>query len=134
MAVRKLGVVLVAFAVVLALASSVPAQDSVTVKLEPQGGAKDGGTATLTKAGDKQTKVKIDMQGAGSESHPTHIHKGSCQNLDAKPAFPLSPVANGKSETTVNASIDDLKKGYAINGHKSAQDLKTYVFCGDIKG
>ena len=28
----------------------------------------------------------------------------------------------------------DLEKGYAINGHKSAQDLKTYVFCGDIKG
>jgi hypothetical protein len=44
-------------------------------------------------------------------------------------------VTKGKSETTVNVSLDDLKKGnYAINGHKSAQDLKTYVFCGDIKG
>jgi Cu/Zn superoxide dismutase len=131
--VGRLAAVLVALAV-LAVASSVPAQDSVTVKLEPQGGSQGTGTATLTKAGDKKTKVVISVSPAASESQPTHIHKGTCKNLDAKPAFPLSPVAGGKSETVVNASIDDLKKGYAINGHKSAQDLKTYVFCGDIKG
>ena len=62
-----------------------------------------------------------------------HIHKGTCAKLDPKPAYPLSPVKNGKSETTVNASLDSLQKGeYAINGHKSAQDVASYVFCGDI--
>jgi hypothetical protein len=62
-----------------------------------------------------------------------HIHKGTCANLDPKPTYPLSPVVNGKSETTVNASLDSLEKGgYAINGHKSAQEAKTYVFCGPI--
>jgi len=42
-------------------------------------------------------------------------------------------VTNGKSETVVKSSLDDLEKGgYAINGHKSAQDAKTYVFCSPI--
>jgi hypothetical protein len=110
------------------------AADSASVKLSPQSGSKESGTATLTKQGDKQTKVVVSVTG-GSGSQPAHIHKGTCAQLDPKPAFPLSPVVNGKSETVVNASLDDLAKGgYAINGHKSAEDIKTYVFCGDIKG
>jgi hypothetical protein len=111
--------------------ASAPAADSLTVKLEPQNNSGESGAATLTKSGDKQTKVSLNVQGA-SGSQPTHIHKGTCSNLDPKPAYPLSPVVNGKSETTINASLDDLTHGYAINGHKSAQDLKTYVFCGNI--
>ena len=90
------------------------------------------GTATLTSEGDS-TKVVLNVTGA-SGTQPVHIHKGSCDKLDPKPAYPLSPVVNGKSETTVKASLKDLTSGgYAINGHKSSQDLKTYVFCGDIK-
>ncbi len=133
MAVGKLSVVLAA-AALLFVVPAVQAQDH-TVKLEPQHSSGESGTATLSKAGDKQTKVTISVNGGPAEAQPTHIHKGTCANLDPKPAFPLSPVTGGKSETTVNASMDDLMKGgYAINGHKSAQDLKTYVFCGDIKG
>jgi hypothetical protein len=113
---------------------SVGAADSATVKLSPQSNSGESGTATLTKQGDKQTKVVLDVKGA-SGSQPVHIHKGSCAQLDPKPAFPLAPLTEGKSETVVNASLDDLQKGgYAINGHKSAQEVKTYVFCGDIKG
>jgi len=122
-----------ALAVFVAAASPVVAADSATVKLSPQSGSGESGTATLTKQGDKQTKVVLSVTG-GSGSQPVHIHKGSCAQLDPKPAYPLSPLVNGKSETVVNASLDDLEKGYAINGHKSAQDVKTYVFCGDIKG
>jgi hypothetical protein len=120
-------------AVFIAVASPVVAADSATVKLSPQSGSGESGTATLTKQGDKQTKVVLSVTG-GSGSQPVHIHKGTCAQLDPKPAYPLSPLVNGKSETVVNASLDDLEKGYAINGHKSAQDVKTYVFCGDIKG
>jgi hypothetical protein len=111
------------------------AADSATAKLEPQNSSGESGTATLTKAGANQTKVVLEVQGAPSgASQPVHIHKGSCAKLDPKPAYPLSPVVNGKSETTVNASLDSLEKGgYAINGHKSAQDVATYVFCGDLK-
>jgi len=125
---------LVSFVTVLAfaaVASAASAQDT-KVKLEAQNNSNETGTATLTPAGDS-TKVVLDVKGAEG-TQPTHIHKGTCSQLDPKPAFPLSPVVNGKSETTVKASMKDLTSGgYAINGHKSAQDLKTYVFCGDIK-
>ena len=114
-----------------AVASAASAQET-KVKLEPQNNSNESGTATLTPAGDS-TKVVLEVKGAEG-TQPTHIHKGTCAQLDPKPAFPLSPVVNGKSETTVKASMKDLTAGgYAINGHKSAQDLKTYVFCGDLK-
>jgi len=107
---------------------------SVNVKLSQQNKSKESGTARLTPAGDK-TKVELNIKGAPKGvSQPAHIHEGSCAKLDPKPAFPLSPLVNGKSETIVNASIDDLTSGgYAINGHKSAQEVSTYVFCGDLK-
>jgi hypothetical protein len=110
------------------------AADSASTKLQPQNNSGESGTATLTKAGDNQTKVVLEVQGAPAGTpQPVHIHKGTCAKLDPKPAYPLSPVMNGKSETTVNASLESLEKGgYAINGHKSAQEVSTYVFCGNI--
>ena len=110
------------------------AADTASTQLQPQNNSGESGTATLTKAGDNQTKVVLEVQGApAGVSQPVHIHKGTCSKLDPKPAYPLSPVVNGKSETTIKASLDSLQKGgYAINGHKSAQEASTYVFCGDI--
>ena len=121
----------IAVLAVVAVASVASAQET-KVKLDAQNNSNETGTATLTPAGDS-TKVVLEVKG-GEGTQPTHIHKGTCAQLDPKPAFPLSPVVNGKSETTVKASVKELTTGeYAINGHKSAQDLKTYVFCGDIK-
>jgi Cu/Zn superoxide dismutase len=102
-------------------------------QLSPQSNSGESGTATLTPEGDK-TKVVLSVSGAPSgSSQPVHIHKGTCAQLDPKPAFPLSPLVNGKSETVVSASLDELDKGgYAINGHKSAQEASTYVFCGSL--
>jgi len=129
---RQLLSAILALGLVLIFAPVVPAADSMNVALSPQSGSGESGTATLTKQGDKQTKVVLSVNGAEG-TQPVHIHKGTCDQLDPKPAYPLSPVTGGKSETVVNASLDDLEKGgYAINGHKSAQDLKTYVFCGNV--
>ena len=110
------------------------AADTATTTLQSQNKSGESGTATLTRAGDNATKVVLEIQGVPAVvSQPVHIHKGSCAKLDPKPAYPLSPVVNGKSETTVKVSLDSLQKGgYAINGHKSAQEAATYVFCGEI--
>ena len=105
----------------------------VEARLGPQNNSGESGTATLTKQSDAQTKVVLSVAGAPSSAQPVHIHKGTCASLDPKPAYPLSPLVNGKSETVVNAPIDELTKGgYAINGHKSAQEVSTYVFCGNL--
>jgi uncharacterized cupredoxin-like copper-binding protein len=95
----------------------------------------------------------------GVEPHPTHIHQGTCENLTPKPCLPLNDTTLGLPIGTPNAtpatmvgaggafpaetsvtqnvktSLDDLLKNpYAINVHLSAQQMTTYIACGDIGG
>jgi len=107
---------------------------SVTVRLAQQNNSKESGTARLTPEGDK-TRVVINMKGAPKGvQQPSHIHEGSCAKLDPKPKYPLQNVVDGKSTSEVPAKLDELTGGnLAINVHKSGEDIKTYVACGDIK-
>jgi hypothetical protein len=107
---------------------------SVTIQLSEQNGSGESGTATLTADGD-QTMVEVDISNGTSTPQPAHIHEGSCADLNPQPEYALQNVVNGKSTSTVSASLEDLKsEAYAINVHKSAADLQTYVSCGDIGG
>lgn len=109
-------------------------QKPVIVKLGPQNKSGESGTAKLTPEGDK-TKVEISLKGAPKgASQPAHFHEGGCANLDPKPKYGLSNVVDGKSSTEVPVKLDELVGGsLAINVHKSAEDVKTYVACGDVK-
>jgi len=112
------------------------ASTTETVKLGAQNGSGESGTATLTAEGDR-TKVVISLESMaanpGSQPQPAHIHTGSCANLDPTPKYGLSDVRNGRSTTTVNAKLDDLEQGaFAINVHKSAAQINTYVACGNV--
>lgn len=107
---------------------------TVTVTLAQLNGSGESGTATLTKVG-SQTKVVLAVQGSAATAppQPAHIHKGSCSKLDPTPAYALADVTGGKSTSTVAAKLDDLRKSaFAINVHKSAAAIGTYVACGDI--
>ena len=109
---------------------------STTVKMGAQNKSGESGTAKLTAEGADKTRVEISLKGApkGVEQ-PAHIHEGSCAKLDPKPKQGLENVVDGKSSTVVPMSLADLRKGnLAINVHKSKEDIKTYVSCGDIKG
>lgn len=113
-------------------AGVVYAAEPITVQLTPLNNSGESGTAVLTDAGAK-TKVVVQIKGApAGVGQPLHVHKGTCAQLDAKPAYGLTTLTGGKSETTIDVPIGDLRKGYAINGHKSAQEASTYVFCGNI--
>jgi len=108
------------------------ADKTVTVPIKAQNDSGETGTATLTPQGDK-TKVEVTLNGAPASAQPAHIHEGSCANLDPKPKYPLENIVNGKSSTVLPVSVSALEgASYAINVHKSAADLKTYVACGDI--
>ncbi len=90
--------------------------------------------------------------GGSGHAHPAHIHLGTCDALDPNPAFPLTdvalaPNASGdeadgttaipveRSVTTVDATVEDLRTGgYAINIHQSADDIGTYIACGNLSG
>jgi plastocyanin len=90
--------------------------------------------------------------GGSGQAHPAHIHLGTCDALDPNPTFPLTdvalaPDASGdeadgataipveRSLTTVDATVEDLRTGdYAINIHQSADDIGTYIACGNLSG
>ncbi|MGZ3497009.1 MAG: CHRD domain-containing protein [Vulcanimicrobiaceae bacterium] len=107
---------------------------SVTVQLKPENNSGETGTATLTQEG-SNVLVKVSLTGAPKTAQPAHIHEGTCAKLNPAPKYPLSSVVDGKSTTVVkDVKLSELTSGsYAINVHKSTEDLKTYVACGDIK-
>ena len=67
-------------------------------------------------------------------AQPAHVHKGTCAKLDPKPAYPLTTIADGQSQTTIpNVTVAQLTgRPYAVNIHKSTKDIPTYVACVDI--
>lgn len=103
------------------------------VRLQEQNGSGETGKATLRQSG-PDVVVTLTVQGSSAEAQPAHIHQGSCAKLNPAPRYPLHPVMHGTSVTTVkNVSTAQLTAGsYAINVHKSARELPSYVACGNI--
>ena len=105
---------------------------SVSVSMKAQNKSGESGSAKLTPVGADKTKVEISLKGGPKgTAQPAHIHQGTCAKLDPKPKYGLENVVDGKSTTEVPVGIDTVR-GMAINVHKSADDIKTYVSCGDI--
>ncbi len=93
---------------------------------------------------------------AAGVARPAHIHTGACDTL-GDVVFPLDDVALpgqtiatpdddasstpvavdlvAESVTTVDVSLEDiLAAEYAINVHLSAEEIGTYIACGDVTG
>jgi hypothetical protein len=106
----------------------------LNINMAAQSGSGQGGTATLTPTGGSTSVAVKVAPGAAGVGQPAHVHEGTCAKLNPQPNYGLAPVTNGTSTTTVGASLSSLLASpHAINVHKSADDLKTYVSCGDIK-
>lgn len=80
--------------------------------------------------------------------HPVHIHAGTCAEL-GDVVFPLTDLAPAKgehvgaasaveldvSQTTIDLPLEEIiNGGHAINVHLSADEIGTYIACGDIGG
>ena len=111
------------------------AAKSVSVHMAAQNKSKETGTARLTAMGADKTKVEISLKGGPKGTpQPAHIHEGTCAKLDPKPKWGLENVVDGKSTTEVPVGLAEIQKGtYAVNVHKSGDDIKTYVSCGNIR-
>ena len=95
------------------------------------------GGAVLTARG-QRTEVDMRINGAVG-IHPTHIHTGTCDDLDPNPKYPLNNVELnttelvGMSDTIVDVPLAELlARPHLILIHKSADDLDTYYACGNI--
>ena len=118
--------------VVFAQSDAMSSAGSVTVTMHAQNGSGEDGTATLKQDGNDLV-ISISLKNGSSTAQPAHVHEGSCP----KPTgvkYPLSNVVDGKSTSTLKGiTLTSLETGgFSINVHKSADDLATYVSCGDI--
>jgi len=99
-----------------------------------QNNSGETGTVTFSQAQKDTTNVVIALNGAPKGvSQPAHIHVGSCKTLGAA-SHPLTNVVNGKSETILDISYDNLWKEvpFAVNVHKSSAEAKIYTACADV--
>ncbi|KKQ62056.1 MAG: Cu-zn Superoxide dismutase [Parcubacteria group bacterium GW2011_GWE2_38_18] len=105
----------------------------IKIEMKAQNNSNENGTATIIEEGN-QVRVKIELDQAPNYGQPAHIHTGSCPN-PGDIVYSLNDVVNGKSETVVNVSLEDLmgQLPLAVNVHKSAEEDNVNVSCGDIK-
>jgi hypothetical protein len=101
--------------------------------LSGQNGSAQDGVAILT---EESGGVRVRLSVANSPKdipQPAHIHIGSCPN-PGEVKYALSPVVNGFSETILPVTFAQMEivPALAINVHKSADEVKTYVSCGDL--
>ena len=83
--------------------------------------------------GDK-TVVVIDVANGTKDPQPAHFHLGTCDKYNPHHEFNLTGVVDGKSTTTLDATIDKLTGGdMVINVHKSAVDVATIASCAVVK-
>lgn len=107
------------------------AQDTVTIDMKEVDGSGQSGSANITTDGE-QVIVSIEIEpGPEGQAQPVHIHEGTCNDL-GDVAYPLEDVVDGVSESSADISISDLFAGeYAINVHLSADEMDSYVSCGN---
>lgn len=107
-------------------------EKEMTVDLKEQNLSSQSGKAVLKELNGK-IMVSLDLKGATVTPQPAHIHMGACPTVGAV-KYPLTNLVNGKSETTLDVTLAQLKADMplAINVHKSAAQAGVYVACGDL--
>lgn len=108
--------------------------DSHTIVMKALNGSGEDGTAVVSQT-DAGLSVVVTLKNAPKDvPQPTHIHAGNCGKINAAPEYPLNNTVNGKGSSIVKGvKLADLMTGkYAVNVHKSADDIPTYVSCGNI--
>jgi hypothetical protein len=165
--IALIGLLLLVVSLAAAGFNSVTAQRSATAQATAAAkatSARSTAAAAATKAATAQTKAASAATAAATAAastagHPTHIHMGTCANLNPTPEYPLpntlpikvsskgtvAPTAGASlapmsvtmesTSKTVNVSLDALlRSAHAINVHLSSTKIQVYIACGNIAG
>lgn len=136
---RGLALLVVVALVLTATAQFSPAvtaqEEAVTIDLAAIEDSGISGTATLTPMGE-QTEVTVTLEATGDAAldtpRPNHIHSGQCGDTLGGVEYALNDVTD-EATTTVDASLESLMDGnHAVNVHLSADEISTYIACGNI--
>ena len=99
-----------------------------------------GGAATLAGAGAKQTRATIYVTHAPPKSVlPWHVHRGQCGKDEGivGPANVYTPIhvgGNGEGQIAQTLPFATPTSGnYMVNVHKSPDELKTILACGNLQ-
>lgn len=110
------------------------AKRQYTIPLAIENNSGEAGLAILSETNGKATvSIAMTFGFPNDKEQPAHIHIGSCPGINAI-KYQLNGIKNGKSETTLAISLDQLLKELplAINIHKSETAITEYVSCGNI--
>lgn len=126
-------------AIVLTLAAALIAAtplQPLKVRLYPLKGSHEAGTATIVQRG-SNVIVTIEVTGMGSGSVQfAHLHRGTCEHIEAPTMYELKPVTGGHSTTRLSdITLATFSRAtYSILIHKSASHSAPHVACGTISG
>ena len=104
------------------------------VEMKGVNNSSEFGTASLFAEGEGKTRVLMDTEGPFDREfeQPVVILKGECPAPTGEAAYELNALQDGVSETTIDASLDDLQSGgYVIIVRKSPTD-ESITECGAI--
>jgi hypothetical protein len=93
------------------------------------------GTGSLFGEEDGKTRVLLDTEGPFDREfqQPAAIYKGTCPKPTGEPAYELTILTDGFSESTIDATLEELQSGgYIIVVHKSPTD-DTVTQCGAVE-
>lgn len=135
MTITRIGALAICAALALGGTANAAGAKTLTVQMKALNGSGENGIAVLTQESDGVHIALTLKNGLKDKPQPTHIHIGTCGNINKAPEYALNNTVEGKGKSTVKGvKLSDLMAGkYAINVHKSGDDLGTYVSCGDIK-
>jgi len=104
--------------------------------------------AAIMAPGGLSVRAAVQDDRAGAGPYPAHIHAGTCDEL-GEVEFPLTDATQPEGEdegtapslvvttstTTIETTLDELLlDAHALNVHMGADDMGTYVACGDVGG
>jgi hypothetical protein len=122
--------------------SPTPAQDDIEFNLDDIDNSGYTGEVRMETVGN-QTRVIIEIDDDADDrqtTRPAAIYAGTCDDFDngnqqqnQQPVFPLEDVVNGRSETTLNAGLQQiLDRDHVVVVSESRQQMDRFVACGDI--
>jgi hypothetical protein len=107
-------------------------ESALTVQLAEENGSGQAGTATFTPAGEARTTIVVELSNPLQQPQPAHVHPGPCGDL-GDPIAALESLLDGRSETTVSMSLEELQSGnLVVHAHESEAEFDVSVACALI--